>query len=204
MEQIILSSENNYESIDKYLLSNKVKSLFVVRSASFDSFPISSYFYNLEKRLGIKIIYFYDFHSNPDYSSVVKGEQLFIESKCDCIAAIGGGSSIDVAKCIKLYFGLDSSKNYLHQIPIPNTIPFFVAPTTAGTGSEATKYAVIYYNGEKQSITHETCIPSAVLFDPTVLHTLPVYQRKATMLDAFCHAIEAFWSINSTKESKTY
>ena len=77
-------------------------------------------------------------------------------------------------------------------------------PTTAGTGSEATKYAVIYYNGEKQSINDESIIPSTVLFDSSILDSLPSYQKKATVLDAFSHSIESMWSINSTKESKEY
>ena len=77
-------------------------------------------------------------------------------------------------------------------------------PTTAGTGSEATRYAVIYYNDAKQSITSKSIIPSTVLMDPNALKTLPVYQRKATMCDALCHAIESFWSVNSNEESKKY
>jgi alcohol dehydrogenase class IV len=77
-------------------------------------------------------------------------------------------------------------------------------PTTAGTGSEATRYAVIYYEGRKQSITSDSIIPETVLLDPSVLKTLPLYQKKATMCDALCHAIESFWSINSTEESKAF
>ena len=77
-------------------------------------------------------------------------------------------------------------------------------PTTAGTGSEATRYAVIYFDGEKQSISDYSCIPSAVLMDASVLKTLPIYQKKSTMMDAFCHAIESYWSVNSSEESRQY
>ena len=121
--------------------------------------------------------------------------------------AIGGGSAIDVAKCIKLYSdmkGKGENGSYLKQEIVPNDIPFLAVPTTAGTGSEATRYAVIYYDGSKQSISDYSCIPETVLFDPSVLKTLPIYQKKATMMDAFCHAIESFWSVNSTDESKQY
>lgn len=204
MEQTVILSDDNYKMLDDYLLSHKVSKIFLVKSEFCDSFKITEYFNALTQRLNIEIVPFTHYHPNPEYDSVVEGEKLFRESKCDCIAAVGGGSCIDVAKCIKLYYGLDSSKNYMQQQPVENNIPLIVLPTTAGTGSEATRYAVIYYNDEKQSITHDSIIPGAVIFDPSVLDTLPDYQRKATMMDAFCHAIEAFWSVNSTEESKKY
>ncbi len=86
----------------------------------------------------------------------------------------------------------------------PNNIPLLAVPTTAGTGSEATRFAVIYYGGNKQSVTSESLIPDAVVLDPDTLITLPLHQKKATMMDALCHSIESFWSINSTDESKEF
>lgn len=121
--------------------------------------------------------------------------------------AVGGGSALDVAKCIKLFSNMAGNGAYgdfLKQKIVPNQIPFLAMPTTAGTGSEATRYAVIYYNGSKQSVTHKSSIPDTVLMDSSVLKTLPLYQKKATMMDAFCHALESFWSVNSTEESKVY
>ena len=120
------------------------------------------------------------------------------------IIAIGGGSAIDVAKCIKLYSNLDSKTNYLEQPIIPNDIPFIVIPTTAGTGSESTEFAVIYYKGKKQSIKDKSIIPNVIVFDSTLLNTLPLYQKKVTVLDAFSHAIEAMWSLNSNLDSIEY
>jgi alcohol dehydrogenase class IV len=111
---------------------------------------------------------------------------------------------MDVAKCIKLYANMESGENWLKQPVIPNDIPLFAVPTTAGTGSEATRFAVIYDHGVKQSVAHESCIPSAVLFDPDTLKSLPLYQKKATMLDAFSHAAESYWSVHSTAESRGY
>jgi alcohol dehydrogenase class IV len=121
--------------------------------------------------------------------------------------AIGGGSAMDVAKCVKLYCatpGNGADGSFLKEEPVSARIPFLAMPTTAGTGSEATRYAVIYYEGKKQSVTHDSLIPETVLMDPACLKTLPLYQRKATMMDALCHAIESFWSVNSTEESKAY
>ena len=204
MTQTVLTASKDYSELDEYLETLNCHNLFLVCDSAFKFLKISSYFDSVTERLGINIIKFDDFQPNPLYESVVNGVKLFNESKCDAIIAVGGGSTIDVAKCIKLYSNLNHSANYLTQTITPNAIPFLAVPTTAGTGSEATKYAVIYYEGAKQSVTHDSCIPSTVLFDISALETLPEYQKKSTMLDAFCHAIESFWSVNSTDESKEY
>lgn len=156
------------------------------------------------RQLKTEIVPFIDFTPNPTYESVVKGVELFRKKKCSGILAIGGGSAMDVAKCIKLFATMDTKSDYLNQEPKLNDIPLFAVPTTAGTGSEATQFAVIYRNGEKQSISHTSLVPEYVLLKPEALSTLPLYQRKATMLDALCHAIEAFWSLHSTEQSREY
>ena len=150
------------------------------------------------------VYYFSDFSPNPTYESVVKGVEIFKKNNCNAVLAIGGGSAIDVAKCIKLFSNMKDNENFLMQPFIENSIPLFVVPTTSGTGSEATKFAVIYYKGKKQSVTHESIIPNGVLLEPNVLENVPKYQRKATMLDALCHAIESYWSVNSTEQSRLY
>lgn len=204
MTQNVLTASKDYSELDEYLKSLKCHNLFLVCDSAYKFLKINSYFESVNERLGINLIKFDDFQPNPLYESVEKGVTLFNDSKCDAIIAVGGGSSIDVAKCIKLYSNMNHTENYLKQTIIPNTIPFLAVPTTAGTGSEATKYAVIYYEGAKQSVTHESCIPSVVLFDVSALETLPEYQKKSTMLDAFCHAVESFWSVNSTDVSKEF
>lgn len=147
---------------------------------------------------------FSGFTPNPLYEQVCKGVELFNKEQCELIVAVGGGSTIDVAKCIKLYCKMDSRVNYLKQETFDSGIPLVAVPTTAGTGSESTRYAVIYYEGAKQSISHPSIVPDYAVLEPSVLKTLPVYQKKCTMLDALCQAIESWWSVNSTDESKEY
>lgn len=147
---------------------------------------------------------FSGFTSNPLYDQVCKGIDLYNTEKCELIIAIGGGSAIDVAKCIKLFCNMDSNINYLKQEKFDSGIPLIAVPTTAGTGSESTQHAVIYYQGDKQSITHESILPNYAILEPTILKRLPLYQKKCTMMDALCQAIESWWSINSTSESKQY
>ena len=186
---------HNYEELDRYL-GEKV---LLVCDSSIEFLKINDYFNGKGN-----IVRFSDFIPNPLYESVVKGVDLFHKENCDTIVAVGGGSAMDVAKCIKLYSNMNREENYLKQDIVPNDVPLIAVPTTAGTGSEATRYAVIYYEGEKQSIADYSCIPSIVLFDTSVLETLPLYQKKATLMDAMCHSIESFWSVNSTEESKEY
>lgn len=202
MEQTILTADNNFFQLDKYIKQHGMKNILLVCGKSFDKLNLSKHLIEFANNRKIKISKFSDFKPNPDYESVEKGVDVFRKTNCDSIIAVGGGSAMDVAKCIKLYSNMPDTSNYLNQEIVPNELPFIAVPTTAGTGSEATRFAVIYYKGEKQSVNHESCIPFAVLFDASVLDTLPEYQRKATMMDAFCHAIESFWSVNSTEESK--
>ncbi len=204
MNQIVIPSDAKYKALGEYLAHSNMRRILVVCGKSCDRLRIGQNLDDLTARIGSEFVRFSDFAPNPDYSSVVKGIDVFRAEGCDSILAIGGGSAMDTAKCIKLYATMSPGSDYIHEKIVPNAIPFVAVPTTAGTGSEATRYAVVYYNGEKQSVTDYSCIPSAVLFDPTVLESLPEYQRKATMMDAFCHAVESFWSVNSTDESREY
>ncbi len=199
---MIITAENNYKGLDEWLEDKKKVLLVCDSSIRF----LDSFNEKLETII-TPMIRFSDFQPNPLYESVVEGVKLFREEKCDSIMAVGGGSAIDVAKCIKLYSNLPGTGDdgaWLKEQIVPSSIPFLAMPTTAGTGSEATRYAVVYYGGVKQSVTSESFIPGTVLMDPNAPKTLPLYQKKSTMCDALCHAIESFWSMNSTEESKEY
>ena len=195
-----LSERKSVNELKEYMLSNKNKKIFIV---SYD-YKEEPKIITILKKMNYEIIFFKDFEPNPTYEQVLKGIECFKKSKCKMIMAIGGGSCIDVAKCIKAFSSMDDSINYLDQQIKDNRIILMSVPTTAGTGSEATKYTVIYYNGVKQSITHDSLIPKIVIFDKNILKSLPIYTKKATVLDAFSHSIESYWSVNSTEESKKY
>lgn len=204
MEQGIITPKDGYRDFDKWLVEVECKKAFLVCDASIQ---FQKGFNDHIKGVEPQIVEFSGFRPNPLYESVQVGVRLFRREGCDTIIAVGGGSAIDVAKCVKAYATMEGDGEggaWLDQPIEDNGIPFLAMPTTAGTGSEATRYAVIYHGGKKQSVTSESFIPDAVLMDPDVLITLPVYQKKATMCDALCHAVESFWSVNSTEESKGY
>jgi len=207
MTQKIITPGENYKGLDDWIRSTGVKKILLVCDGSI--WYQKAFNVHLEEidMLGVEMIGFKDFQPNPLYENVQDGVKLFREEKCEAIISVGGGSAMDVAKCIKFYANLPGNGengSWLNAGYVPNDIPFLAMPTTAGTGSEATRYAVIYFDGKKQSVTSESFIPDTVLMDPSVLITLPPYQKKATMCDALCHAIESFWSVNSTEESKKY
>lgn len=207
MNQRMITPGDNYIGLDNWIKETGCKKILLVCDGSiFYQKEFNAHLNGIDK-LGVEIIGFRDFQPNPLYENVQDGVKLFRRKRCDAIIAIGGGSAMDVAKCIKLYSNLPGDGkegSWLTSEYIPNDLPFLAIPTTAGTGSEATRYAVIYFDGKKQSVTSESFIPGTVLMDPNTLITLPPYQKKSTMCDALCHAIESFWSVNSTEESKTY
>lgn len=192
MQQIL----QGYSNIDTVLHEIGSKRYILVCDSSFPFLSIKDAF--------SPAVLFDQFTPNPLYEDVCKGVELFNQHQCDAIVAVGGGSTIDVAKCIKLYCKMDSSQNYLQQEYRDSGVPLIAMPTTAGTGSESTRYAVIYFEGKKQSVTHESIIPNYAILEPSLLTTLPIYQKKCTMLDALCQGIESMWSVNSTDESMIF
>lgn len=141
---------------------------------------------------------------NPAYEQIVEAVHQFQNEKCDAVLAVGGGSILDAAKCVKLFGRMNAKKDYLQQEYGFNDIRLIAIPTTAGTGSEATRFAVIYVNGEKKSIEHDSILPEVVFLDSSLIKSVPEYQRVSTMLDALCHAVESLWSVNSNEESVKY
>ena len=207
MKQKIITPGESYKGLDDWIKEIGSKKILMVCDSSI--WYQKEFNEHLEeiKKAGVQMIGFRDFQPNPLYENVQAGVKLFRDEQCDAIIAVGGGSAIDVAKCIKLYAKLPGdgeNGSWLNANYVPNDVPLLAMPTTAGTGSEATRYAVIYYDGKKQSVTSDSFIPGTVLMDPNTLITLPLYQKKATMCDALCHAIESYWSVNSTEESKKY
>ena len=200
MKQKIIEGRASYQKIGEELRALGVKKCLLVYTNSAKRLPVWEYLHASE----IAFVEFSAFTPNPKYEEIVSGVELFQSESCDAVFALGGGSAIDVAKCIKLYCKMQDDEIYLKQEYTDTGVPLIALPTTAGTGSESTPFSVIYYGGEKQSIKHPSILPNVAVLDPDVLESLPVYQKKCTLLDALCQAIESWWSVNSTDESKAY
>lgn len=204
MQKII----NGIDKLPGILQEVECRKLFLVIDSSYPFLNIKDAIEALDAGEKVK---FSDFTPNPSYEQVCEGIELLKESRCDAILAVGGGSAIDVAKCIKLAILAEEGNAAIipplvsQRLAIDGTkIPFIAIPTTAGTGSESTHNAVMYYEGAKQTVTNDGVLPDYAILEPSVLKTLPLYQKKCTMMDALCQGIESWWSVNSTDESKEY
>jgi alcohol dehydrogenase class IV len=174
------------------------KKLFVVHGSAYINSAIQRTLNSCD------VVLFNDYTPNPCFEDVCKAVEVFKANKCNAVLAVGGGSAMDVAKCVKIFSSLEQN-DYLDEKKYKdNGVPLIAIPTTAGTGSESTHFSVIYKDGIKLSVTHESIIPCHVGFVPEVLDGLPMYHKKAAFLDALCQSIESWWSVNSTNESIEY
>ena len=129
-----------------------------------------------------------------------------IKGTVDGFIAVGGGTTIDTAKLLNL--AVVSSrpvKELLTQKSAPDKLlPCLAFPTTAGTGAEATRFAVCYDGETKYSIDFEVIRPTDVAIVPEFTATLPAYQKASTNFDAYAQAVESLWAKGATDESKEY
>ncbi|HWL09432.1 MAG TPA: phosphonoacetaldehyde reductase [Planctomicrobium sp.] len=150
---------------------------------------------------------FSEFEPNPKLQDVLVGLKQFRRSKADVVLAIGGGTAIDIAKLIAACS--TGTQDLLSVINNKESfsgteIPLIAIPTTSGTGSEATQFAVVYVEGVKHSVDHPRLLPSYCVLDPQLTLALPARITAQTGLDAFCQAVESMWSVYSNEVSFEY
>jgi len=198
--QYILRGAGCLSALDNMVKQYGMTRPLLVCDASFDLPEVKSNF----SAVTAGMARYSDISPNPRYEDILAGVKVYKDLRCDGILTVGGGSVMDTAKCIKLFSVMPENVDYLTQIPHDATAPLIAVPTTAGTGSESTRYAVIYCNGEKQTVTHLSIIPDCVFLDALTLRTLPAYQKKSALLDALCQGVESMWAVGSTQESTGY
>jgi len=154
------------------------------------------------ERLGIKAAIFFDkVETNPTEALTLEALELYNQSNCDGLVAVGGGSSIDLAKCVAL---LVHHPGPLDQYAILNDggskitahfPPLIAVPTTAGSGSEIGRAALITLNnGRKVGFLSSHLLPKAAVADPELTLGMPAQLTAATGMDAISHCVEAFCS----------
>jgi alcohol dehydrogenase class IV len=148
---------------------------------------------------GIRYAVFSDTIPEPTDTVVAAGVQLLAGGAHDCLVAFGGGSPIDTAKAMAI-LAQDPAKAMRHfKVPVQNdgaALPVIAIPTTAGTGSECTRFTVITdeARGEKMLIAGLACLPLAAIVDYQLTFSVPPRTTADTGVDSLTHALEAYVS----------
>jgi len=144
-------------------------------------------------------------NANPKVETV-EGLLSQISGDVDGFIAVGGGTTIDTTKLLNLAIVSQKPvKALLTEKTAPEALkPCLAFPTTAGTGAEATRFAVCYDGEVKYSIDFDVIRPTDVAIVPEFTATLPAYQKASTNFDAYAQAVESLWAKGATDESKEY
>jgi len=156
------------------------------------------------EQAGVEAIHYDQAIPNPTVNVVDKGAKIARDSRCKVVVAVGGGSAIDTGKGIAVAATHPGSVwDYMFfqdQQPTEGTLPVVAVPTTSGTGSHTTLYAVIT-NSElksKSAIANPNIFPRAAIVDPTLMLSMPRRLTACTGFDVFTHAFESYINVSAT------
>ncbi|VAW89272.1 Alcohol dehydrogenase [hydrothermal vent metagenome] len=181
------------------------RALFVTGKQSIHQSPLWK---RLCEQLDIEDIecFFADIHHEPSPQLVDKICVKHRGDKIECVIGLGGGSALDAAKAVAGLLKVNHSvMDFLEgvgpELPYPGpTVPFIAIPTTAGTGSEATKNAVLSQHGEhsfKKSFRDAKLVAKQVILDPRLLASCPQALIAANGMDAITQLMESYTSTNA-------
>lgn len=145
--------------------------------------------------LGIESVIFNDLPGEPTDLMIMAGVEIFKKEKCDFIVGLGGGTPLDTAKAISAMSCLPGKMiEYKGKELNGDFPPLVLIPTTAGTGSEVTRYFVFTNTAtdEKLLFKGDSLLPKIAVVDYTYTISAPESITMATGMDALCHAVESF------------
>ncbi len=192
----IISGTNVIDELGEHIKGKGTKAL-IVTDQFMVKFGNAAKVENALKKVNVPYVIFDGANTEPTDKIVEAGLKVYKETACDFLIALGGGSPMDTAKAIA-FMSVCKGKisDYMHTV-IDMEVPYLVAiPTTAGTGSEATKNTIIAdtENNVKMLLGGPSIIPALAVVDPTFTMTAPPKVTAATGVDALTHAIESYTS----------
>lgn len=149
------------------------------------------------------------FAPNTDAADLLTGLGILAEFQPDLVLGVGGGSAMDMAKLLCAFPGGTDPDRLPAAIragdPVTGRQPRLVlAPTTSGSGSEATHFAVVYLGEEKFSVAGDALRPDVAVLDPALSMSGSRYQRATSGIDAVAQAIESLWAVGATATSRRW
>lgn len=204
VNQSIYHGAGSRSEIAKICEYNGWKKIFIVADPGLVQAGLIKQFETLLDNIGVDHVLFSDVRPDPPVEKIEIAIKQCHEFKPDALLAIGGGSSMDTAKGVAIvgesdhkveeFWQIDADMTFEHR-----TYPMIAVPTTAGTGSEVTRNAVISdRKNYKLVIIQNAILPKYAILDPDMLATLPKKVAAASSVDALVHAVEAYVSLRAT------
>lgn len=186
--QDVIRGENALLQAGQLIRKAGYSAVFLVTGSHFNPGKLSD---SLE---GILVHHFIKKGPNVAEDEMLNAARAFGAARNAAILTVGGGSVMDLAKSV-----IYQLSTYTDNFPL-----LIAVPTTAGSGSEATHFAVIYRQNRKESLVHQAMLPGIVILDPLLTESLAPYQAAVSGMDAFAQAVESYWSSNATAVSREY
>jgi alcohol dehydrogenase len=156
---------------------------------------------------GLDVARFDGVRPNPTIEAVRAAVAALRAAPRDCVLGVGGGSALDVAKAAAALAPQPGDPlDYVlggRAVERPRAARLVLVPTTAGSGSEATRFAAVYVDGHKRSLDHPALRCDAALVDPLLAASQPAGVAASTALDALSQSVESYWSPRSTARSRS-
>ncbi len=202
----IVFGNGSFQQLPEHIRELQAKRPLIVLDKQLAATGMKEQVVELLKKSGMDCQIFDKVDPEPKISLADEGAKLALKAKCDIIVGIGGGSAMDVAKAIAvLAANKGKAVDYLglNKVPGPG-LPSIMIPTTAGTGSEVTFTSVFVRPDlkRKEGMNSPFLYPDLALLDPLLTVSLPPGPTASTGIDALCHAIESYTSINASPISE--
>ena len=203
-DQQLFIGGRGLEKLQDYLTANKIKTLLLVTGdKSYQTLPnlneLEKVFDTYESK------HVSDVPQNPEFNILTRLISELKQQSFDVVVAIGGGSVIDTAKILFCFctqpFSLKEYSSKSKKLAQPEG-HFIAMPTTAGTGSESTQFATWFWDKKKYSLDQEFLLPNLAILDPDFTSQLPPFFTACTGMDALSQAIESYWNVKATSESR--
>ncbi|MBI1877208.1 MAG: iron-containing alcohol dehydrogenase [Chloroflexi bacterium] len=193
----IIFGQPALEGIKVELTNLKVQRILLVSDPGLGQLGLVGRFEAGLRAEGYAVTSFIEISSNPTTTEVAAVLTLAREQGTQALIALGGGSAIDVAKAVAMLVtngGIYADYQWGDQPILEASLPLLAAPTTAGTGSEVSRVAVIVDPERpfKKGVLSPLMFPHAAIIDPELTRSLPPKLTAATGMDAFIHALECY------------